>query len=134
MACTIPEVELFGELGKCFIISPTQAFLNSDTKVRASQLKFGEHFQRVAVRKPDLDALQADLKAFLETSSESVVGGRSEMLLCQANVAQSIEHLGQAGLLNEAEVRYAIVDPIVRMICNKWRLEVSIFDVAMYST
>ena len=51
--------------------------------LRASKLKFGEHFQRVPVKKADFDTLQADLKAFLKTSSESVVGGRSEVLHCQ---------------------------------------------------
>ena len=65
---------MFRELGECFIISSTEAFLRSDTKVRASKLKFGEHFQRVPVKKADFDALQAHLKAFLKTSSESVVG------------------------------------------------------------
>ena len=50
---------------------------------RASKLKLGEHFQRVSVKKVDFDALQANLKAFLKTSSESVVGGRSEVLHCQ---------------------------------------------------
>ena len=51
--------------------------------LRASKLKLGEHFQRDPVKKADFDALQANLKAFLKTSSESVVGGRSEVLHCQ---------------------------------------------------
>ena len=53
-------------------------------------------------------------------------GGLSNMLQCQADVANNLEHLGLAGLLNVAEVRYAIIDPIVKIICGKLDLEVII--------
>ena len=48
------------------------------------------------------------------------------MLQCQTNVAHNLEHLGLAGLLNVAEVRYAIIDPIVKMNDGKLDLEVII--------
>ena len=56
-------------------------------------------------------------------------GGLSNMLQCQANVAHNLEHLVLAGLLNVAEVRYAIIDPIVKMNDGKWDLEV----ITMYN-
>ena len=56
-------------------------------------------------------------------------GGLSNMLQFQANVAHNLERLGLAGLLNVAEVRYAIIDPIVKMNDGKWDLEVSNYHV-----
>ena len=56
-------------------------------------------------------------------------GGLSNMLQFQANVAHNLERLGLAGLLNVAEVRYAIIYPIVKMNDGKWDLEGSNYHV-----
>ena len=63
-------------------------------------------------------------KDFWRKEPKGATGGLSQVLQCQADVARNLECLNLAGIANEAEVRFAIVDPIVGMVCEKWNLEV----------
>ena len=74
---------------------------------RASKLKLGEHFQRVPVKKADFDALQANLKTFLKTSSELVVGG----MIGSAPLPTMVEAAFQLCWPNvQSHVPYMVVD------------------------
>ena len=128
MACNF-EVPVTGEESECYILSPTSCLTDERTLIHASQLEFGKHFTKAPVGANNFRTVQNLLMIFLLSSKTKMKEGLSNMLQCQADVARNLEHLGLAGLLNEAEVRYAIIDPIVKMICGKWDLEVSNYHV-----
>ena len=132
MACTL-EVPVVGSVDKCWIISPTMKLIERKRGICASKLTFGKHFIKTQVKTAEFQDLQKSLRGFLTERKRVAKGGLSEVLQCQANVARNLECLDFAGLANEAEVRFAIVDPIVQMVCKKWDLDV-IHVVAMYST
>ena len=77
------------------------------TLIRASRLEFGKHFTKAPVGANDFRTVQNLLMTFLSSSKTEMKGGLSNMLQCQADVARNLEHLGLAGLLNVAEVRYS---------------------------
>ena len=134
MACTL-EVPTLGSCDKCWVISPTSKLTERSRRICASKLKFGKHFTKTRLERCDFGIVQDTLKGFLTERTKGATGGLSQVLQCQADAARNLECLNLAGVANEAEVRFAIVDPIVRMVYEKWNLKVSIFHVvAMYST
>ena len=128
MACNF-EVPVIGEESECYILSPTSFLTDEITLIRASRLEFGKHFTKAPVGANDFKTVQNLLMTFLSSNKTEMKGGLSNMLQCQADVTHHLEHLELTGLLNVAEVRYAIIDPIVKMICANWHLEVSNYHV-----
>ena len=119
MACNF-EVPIIGEESECYILSPTSFLTDEITLIRAS------HLEKALIGANGFKTVQNLLMTFLSSSKTEMNGGLSNMLQCQANVAHNLEHLVLAGLLNVAEVRYAIIDPIVKMNNGKLDLEVII--------
>ena len=122
MACNF-EVPIIGEESEGYILSPTSCLTDERTLIRAFRLEFGKHFTKALIGANGFKTVQNLLMTFLSSSKTEMKGGLSNMLQCQADVAHNLEHLGLAGLLNVAEVRYAIIDPIVKMNDGKLDLE-----------
>ena len=70
------------------ILSPTSCLTDERTQIRASRLEFGKHFTKAPVRADDFRTVQSLLTTFLSSSKTKMKGGLSNMLQCQANVAQ----------------------------------------------
>ena len=129
--------------GKCkkkglFRLSPTEKLINAQSSIPASDLrvsdtKEGGHFQKVNVEgKPELNWLMSNLKE-VSTQLNDVhrrlgpyIGTCSGALM--ANVAMLLdddEPFNECAISSESELRMAIGDPIMRMICLCWRYQVT---------
>ena len=87
MVCNF-EVPVIGEESECCILSPTSYLTDERTLIRASRLEFGKHFTKAPVGANDFRTVQNLLTTFLSSSKTKMKGGLSNMLQCQADVAQ----------------------------------------------
>ena len=125
-------------LGKCIksistdfsegshLLKPTDALRKSKTKIPASDLKIGMHFEELdleSVFHEDGSAktVATDITSYLEKLRDycklAVIPAIAK---CDADVMENLSIL-KNGIRSEMELRFAVADPILRLLCSYWR-------------
>ena len=117
------------------IISPTDLLTSSIAQsVCVSRLTIGEdrtsHFLVSNLSKMSLETLHGALETYetrvlrKKVRSELCVYFRSRFLKCKTRIVEKLSLLRFKWPQREMELRYAIVDPIMEMLCELWDLKV----------
>ena len=128
-------VDLFSS--KCYIVKPTDRLRKHDgaSKIPASDLllQYGEndlsHFVKVKVtdelKSTSLNELEKNIRELLTNLSKQF-NGRTlipAIAKCESETWINLSMLRRS-IQNEAELRFALADPILRLICSFWNLTV----------
>ena len=112
------------------ILRPTGALQDlSTTKIPASDLKIEKHFEEVPLKDvfPEhgpAKLLAKEITTHLETLKQYCkLGVIPAIAKCEADVMENLSSL-KNGIRNETELRFAVADPILGLLCSYWNLTV----------
>ena len=114
--------------GKVQILKPTGVLQKLKTKIPASDLKIGTHFKELALDSvfhegDSANSLAMSITDYLvELQDHCKVGVIPAITKCEADVLENLSIL-KNGIRNEMELRFAVADPILRLLCSYWRLQ-----------
>ena len=123
-------VKLFA--GKCYIVKPTDKLrMGTGDKIPSSDLQLGDgdhyHFAKMElestiINQNELGSLIGKLLTLLATkvNSRSLIPA---IIKCEAETWTNLSMLRRS-IENEAELRFALADPILKFICSSWNLTV----------
>ena len=126
---------------QCYVVEPTEKLRNDtstggDSKIAASDLLLGDanrtdtDFKKVpltSVMSSDFGTkLKENIRSFL-TDMLKAVGAKRRTLILGSAIAQCESDIYSSigmGIGNEAELRFAVADPILKLFCSFWNLTV----------
>ena len=123
-------VDLFSS--KCYIVKPTDRLRKHDgaSKIPASDLLLHDglcHFVKVEVTKElkSLNELESNIRELLTDLSKQVKGRTliPAIAKCESETWINLSMLRRS-IQNEAELHFALADPILRLFCSFWNLTV----------
>ena len=106
--------------------------------IAASELRIGEvdkpkvHFHQMPLSNIiDTNDFAQSVESFLATSQRSIPDIDKDNILpailkCEAEIITKLCYL-KCGIQNEAELRFAIADPILVLLCSFWNLKVCMY-------
>ena len=119
----------------CFRLSPTKKLVSHRGRpIAASDLKVGEHFTKIdhvdqAHKEWIMEAMH---DVFSHTSKYFERRLMKPIALCIGNIlAKMVTPMSSSSnttapeITSEAELRFAVADPIIEMLCNSWGYQVT---------
>ena len=137
MTASIASIIRLFNSSKCYIVKPTDKLrkhaLESASKIPASDLLLGEndcyHFAKVKVTTELQSASRSDLGSKIDQFLNALsVRVKSRSLIpaivkCESEIWMNLSIL-KRGIGNEAELHFALADPILKLFCSFWDLTV----------
>jgi hypothetical protein len=137
-------VDLFSS--KCYIVKPTDRLRKHDgaSKIPASDLLLHydkndlSHFVKVKVtdelKSTSLNELESNIRELLTDLSKQVKGRTliPAIAKCESETWINLSMLRRS-IQNEAELHFALADPILRLICSFWNLTVKLEETVKHT-
>ena len=113
---------------KAKIVTAASDLREASGKIPASDLKTPDHFQSLAMTglgSNDFpNKLAAEVETYLRESKRLCERGLIPAILkCEGEVMENLSLL-RSGINNEMELRFAVADPILKLLCSYWDLKV----------
>jgi len=107
------------------MMTATPALREASVKIPASDLKIPDHFKNLTMTEHNVPAdLVTEVESYLQESELLCKRGLIPAIAkCEADVLENLSIL-KSGIKNEAELRFAVADPILRLLCSYWGLKV----------
>ena len=110
------------------MMTATTALSNASRKIAASDLKIPDHFKKVPLQQlgsADFPVnLASKVEGYLQHSRDLCEHGLIPAIAkCETDVLENLSLL-KAGIRNEMELRFAVADPILKLLCSYWGLKV----------
>ena len=107
------------------MMTATPALREASEKIPASDLKIPDHFKNLTMTERNVPAdLVTEVESYLQESKRLCKRGLIPAIAkCEADVLENLSIL-KSGIKNEAELRFAVADPILRLLCSYWGLKV----------
>ena len=114
--------------GNANIMTATTALSNASRKIAASDLKIPDHFKKVPLQQlgsADFPVnLASKVEGYLQRSRDLCEHGLIPAIAkCETDVLENLSLL-KVGIRNEMELRFAVADPILKLLCSYWGLKV----------